>query len=304
MYEIVGRENASSSTSMTNPVEQQKIMPNIAGQENPTSASTPIQEENATLMKESLDKSLTHDYLSNMLKEESIKKSTEEPASRMTKRQRPLLPKWNAEQSTAWTALGIPATASASGLQQMSQFRPNRLFWQQPSKISTFPTWQYPLPSHMPTVAPTPARMAHPGQLSSVPLLPVSASIPAAPNHPTAPFSFFPSATVQPSGYCNGSGVGSLKMELAGAATSDRVSLAHRTMVLKPLTKVATMKQLEGLGRRICQQGLESVQQPRNPKFSLEDISATLEGSNVVSGVQRLPSSLVVEDLQKTPQAA
>jgi hypothetical protein len=303
MYEIVGRENASSSTSMPNPVEQQKIMPNIAGQENPTSASTPTQEENATLMKESLDKSLTHDYLSNMLKE-SIKKSTEEPAFRMTKRQRPLLPKWNAEQSTAWTALGIPATASASGLQQMSQFRPNSLFWQQPSKISTFPTWQYPLSSHMPTVAPTPTRMAHPGQMSSVPLLPVSASIPAAPNHPTTPFSFFPSATVPPSDYCNGSGVGSLKMELAGAATSDRVSLAHRTMVLKPLTKVATMKQLEGLGRRICQQGLESVQQPRNPKFSLEDISATLEGSNVVSGVQRLPSSLVVEDLQKTPQAA
>jgi hypothetical protein len=304
MYEIVGRENASSSTSMPNPVEQQKIMPNIAGQENPTSVSYITQEENATLMKESLDKSLTHDYLSNMLKEEFIKKSTEEPAFRMTKRQRPLLPKWNAEQSTAWTALGIPATASASGLQQMSQFRPNRLFWQQPSKISTFPTWQYPLPSHMPTVAPTPARMAHSGQMSSVPLLPVSASIPAAPNHLTAPFSFFPSATVPPSDYCNGSGVGSLKMELAGAATSDRVSLAHRTMVLKPLTKVATMKQLEGLGRRICQQGLESVQQSRNPKFSLEDISATLEGSNVVSGVQRLPSSLVVEDLRKTPQAA
>ncbi|CAK9251135.1 unnamed protein product, partial [Sphagnum jensenii] len=54
-------------------------------------------------------------------------------------------------------------------------------------------------------MAPTPARMAHPGQMSSVPL-PVSASIPAAPNHPTAPFSFFPSATVQPSDYCNGSG--------------------------------------------------------------------------------------------------
>jgi hypothetical protein len=29
-----------------------------------------------------------------------------------------------------------------------------------------------------------------------------------------------------------------------------------------------------------------------------------LEGSNVVSGVQRLPSSLVVEDLRKTPRAA
>ncbi len=93
--------------------------------------------------------------------------------------------------------------------------------------------------------------------------------------------------------------------ELVGAAAiSEKEYPVHRTVVQKPPTKVATMKQLEVLGHWICQQGLESVKQPKKPEFSHADISASLECPNMDSGIQRHSSSLVVEDLWKTPQAA
>ncbi len=80
-------------------------------------------------------------------------------------------------------------------------------------------------------------------------------------------------------------------------AISDKEYLVHRTVVQKPLTKVATMKQMEALGCWIC---LESVQQPKKPEFPLADISANLEQPDMDSGIQRHSSSLVVEDLWKT----
>ncbi len=46
------------------------------------------------------------------------------------------------------------------------------------------------------------------------------------------------------------------------------------------------------------------MKQPKKPEFSHADISASLECPNMDSGIQRHPSSLVVEDLWKTPQAA
>ncbi len=80
-------------------------------------------------------------------------------------------------------------------------------------------------------------------------------------------------------------------------AISDKEYLVHRTAVQKPLTKVATMKQMEALGCWIC---LESVQRPKKPEFALADISANLEHPDMDSGIQRHSSSLVVDDLWKT----
>jgi hypothetical protein len=86
-----------------------------------TSASTAVQEENLTLIKEPLvGKSSTQDYLIKMLMEESLFKKSTETSIRIAKHQPPSLPRWNGEQNTAWTTLGIPATPSASGLQWMS----------------------------------------------------------------------------------------------------------------------------------------------------------------------------------------
>lgn len=138
--------------------------------------------------------------------------------------------------------------------------------------------------------------------MSSVPL-PVSALIPAAPNCLTVPFSSSAYDIVQPLASCSWTSAGNLVTELVAApAISDKEYLVHRTVVQKPL--VATMKQLEVLGHWICQQGLESVKQPKKPEFSHVDISASLECPNMDSGIQRHLSSLVVEDLWKTPQAA
>ncbi len=129
--------------------------------------------------------------------------------------------------------------------------------------------------------------------------------IPAAPNCLTVPFSSSAYDIVQPLASCSWTSAGNLVTELVGApAISDKEYLVHRTVVQKPLTKVATMKQLEVLGHWICQQGLESVKQPKKPEFSHVDISASLECPNMDSGIQRHSSSLVVEDLWKTPQAA
>jgi len=117
--------------------------------------------------------------------------------------------------------------------------------------------------------------------------LPVSALIPAAPNRLTVPFSSSAYDIVRPLASCSWTSPGNLVIELVGAAAiSDKGYLVRRTVVQKPLTKVATMKQLEVLGHWICQQGLESVKQPKKPEFSHADISASLECPNMDSGCQ------------------
>jgi len=120
-----------------------------------TSASTTVQEENLTLIKEPLvGKSSTQDYLIKMLMEESL-----ETSIRMAKHQPPSLPRWNGEKNTAWTTLGIPATPSASGLQQMSQSSANPLVLQW-HEISSQSRWQCPIPPHTPTFALTLSRIS------------------------------------------------------------------------------------------------------------------------------------------------
>jgi hypothetical protein len=207
------------------------------------------------------------------------------------------------EQNTVWTTLGIPATPSASGLQRMSQSSANPLVLQW-HEISSQSRWQCPIPPHIPTFAPTLSSISEPAYVSSVPL-PVSVLIPAAPNCLTVPFSSSGYDIVRRLASCSWTSAGNLVTELVAApAISDKEYLVHRTVVQKPLAKVATMKQLEVLGHWICQQGLESVKQPKKPEFSHVDISASLECPNMDSGIQRHLSSLVVEDLWKTPQAA
>ncbi len=191
----------SSSTSTKIQEEKQMVIPNASAHENAvTSASMTVQEENSSLIKEPLGKSSAQVHLRKMLKEESLLKNSSEPSIRMAKHQPPLLLRWNDEQNTAWTALGIPAAPSASGLQCMSQSCAILLFLQ-PLEISSQSRWQCPIPPHIPTFAPTPASMPYPAHMSSVPL-PV-APIPVVPDCLTVPFSSSAYETVQPSASSN-----------------------------------------------------------------------------------------------------
>jgi hypothetical protein len=168
---------------------KQMVIPNASAQENAVTSASMTVQENSSLIKEPLGKSSAQVHLCKMLTEESLFKNSSEPSIKMAKHQPPLLLRWNDEQNTAWTALGIPAAPSASGLQCMSQSSAILLFLQ-PLEISSQSRWQCPIPPHIPTFAPTPASMPYLAHMSSVPL-PVFCSHSCSPQLPDSSILFF-----------------------------------------------------------------------------------------------------------------
>lgn len=221
-------------------------------------------------------------------------KSSPEPPAKRVKHQRAILPKWTDGQQVSqqlhqhlhqlsqqtpyqpyqhqpYTALGIPATASASGLQQMGQFNATRVFL--PPLENSIPlSWQYPF------------SQTGPNQMPAAPVLnlgpfPSSAIPPSAPvtystmaSVPIPNFDHFPGpapAMLHPSTSslfpCSDIGTGCTERDPAKSV--EGIAHAQRFSGSKALTKVETSKLLEGLGRRILSEKLRGSTN-KDSKFS------------------------------------
>ncbi|KAG0607472.1 hypothetical protein M758_8G031500 [Ceratodon purpureus] len=165
-------------------------------------------------------------------------------------------------QQEPYTALGIPATARYSGLQQMASYSANHTHVFLDPVDNTLPlSWQYPFTSQastsvtasLPTLGPFPSTStpSAPKTFSSTVPTPLFENGPGVPS-----LNLNATATMFP---CSESGVDSrTKDSASNAKLADGGPQVHKALKApKPLTKSDHTKLFLDLGRRLCLAGIE-----------------------------------------------
>ena len=360
MYEVVHGEKtskASCSTSTLN--EQKKVVSGEGTDQEDIFGSLSMQgqgEKQTPVKKRPVTKSATLDLLMeqsmvSMTKNFSGKPLARSAPSEVVSAEQPPFKKprvenipradWSGDnplqpglsQQESFTALGIPATASASGLQHMAPFGANHTHVFMHHTESSIPvSWQYPFSSQPPTPVSTPVATPvpnlgpfpsslHPsvsGPFSSAFVPPVSGPH-ASVQVRTVPGTYSSLGTVpvpsfehfsNPFRHLNAtssfypgteSGVGSRARDAILTKSVEGPSLPHKTIAHKSLTKIEYSKLLEGLGRRLCRVGL--VQQPRIPRFSPENVTGAVELPKSQCDIQNSTSTIVSNSVQRMSQS-
>ena len=319
MYEVVHGEKtskASCSTSTLN--EQKKVVSGEGTDQEDIFGSLSMQgqgEKQTPVKKRPVTKSATLDLLMeqsmvSMTKNFSGKPLARSAPSEVVSAEQPPFKKprvenipradWSGDnplqpglsQQESFTALGIPATASASGLQHMAPFGANHTHVFMHHTESSIPvSWQYPFSSQPPTRAATPVpnlspfpSSLHPsvsGPYASAQVPPVFGTNLSLGTVPVPTFQHFsnPSRhldTISSFYHCAGSGISSTARDVAIVAKSmEGPCQPHKTAAHKSLKKNEHNKLLEGLGRCLCQVGL--VHQPKIPFYSPENVTGAVE---------------------------
>ena len=362
MYEVVHREKTSRASSSTSTLDDQEkkvvsgegmgqevlcgpLLMQGQGEKQPlvrkqpvTKAATvdlPVEQSMACMTKNSSGKSLARSAPSEGV-------CADQPPFKKPRVENNSIADWSSgsyslqpgpSQQESFTALGIPATASASGLQHMAPFGANHTHVFMHHTESSIPvSWQYPFSSQPPTQVATPVATPvpnlgpfpsslHPsvsGPFSSAFVPPVSgphasaqvstvsgtySSLGTVPvptfEHFSNPFRHL-NAT---SSFYPGteSGVGSRARDAILTKSAEGPPQPHKNTAHKSLTKIEYSKLLEGLGRRLCRVGL--VQQPRIPRFSPENVTGAVELPKSQCDIQNSTSTIVSKSVQRMSQS-
>ena len=320
MYEVIHREKTSKASSSTSTLSKQKKVVSREGtRQGDVCGSLLIQgqgEKQSPVKKRPVTKPATLDLLMEQSMASITKNLSGKPLARSApsegvSAEQPPFKKprveniptadWNGDsnslqpapsQQDSFTALGIPATASASGLQHMGPFGANHTHVFMHHTESTIPvSWQYPFSSQPPTQAatsvsnlsPFPSSL-HPsdsGPHVSAQVPPVFGTSPSLGSVPVLTLKHFsnPSRhlnTTSSFDCCAGSGVGDTARDAAIVAKPmEGLCQPHKTTAHKSLTKNEHNRLLEGLGRYLCQVGL--VQQPKIPCCSPGKVTGAVE---------------------------
>ena len=353
MYEVVHREKTSKASSSTSTLNEQEkkvvagegmgqevlcgpLLMQVQGEKQPPIKKQPVTKAaTVDLPVEQSMASITKN-LSGTAPSEGV--SADQPPFKKPRVENNSVADWRSgsyplqpgqSQQESFTALGIPATASASGLQHMAPFGANHTHVFMHHTESSIPvSWQYPFSSQPPTPVATPVPNLGPfpsslypsvsGPFSSAFVRPVSGPHASA-QVPTVSGTYSSLGTVpvptfehfsNPSRHLNAtssfypgieSGVGSRARDAILTKSMEGPSQPNKTIAHKSLTKIEYSKLLEGLGRRLCRVGL--VQQPRIPRFSPENVTGAVELPKSQCDIQNSTSTIVSESVQRMSQS-